>query len=205
MRNIPYFSQWVSSAHIAEYVADANQARLDPRWSEFGVANIEDYVIWAPNVCGMTCLKMFFAHKKQDYSWFHLTEFARQYGGYVESEAGIKGLIYQPAINMLKDVFEQDAELLVHVEARTIAQRLQQNPDAFYIASVNTRIRFYPQEKNPASQGGHLVLVHHYDAQNDCLVLHNPSGFTPEQQANFRIPVDDFACFYAGRGIWLDA
>jgi hypothetical protein len=168
MRNIPYFSQWVSSEHIADYVANRQHAALDERWQEFGAPCIADYVTWAPNVCGMTCLKMFFAHQKQDYSWFHLTQLATQYGGYIESESGIKGLIYQPAIHMLKAEFQQDAEILVHVDARSIAKRFIQAPDAFYMASVHTSIRFYPQEKNPPSQGGHLVLIHHYDQKKRC-------------------------------------
>ena len=68
------------------------------------------------------------------------------------------------------------------------------------MASFTTRFRW--PDREPASEGGHLVLV--LEAAND-IIFHNPSGHNLSSQEYASVPVPIFNKFFAGRGIALKA
>ena len=65
--------------------------------------------------------------------------------------------------------------------------------------SVHPTIRTL--EPAPVRPGGHLVLA--VGADDDALLIHNPSGFPGESQQFARVPWRDLERFYAGRGVLL--
>ena len=117
-------------------------------------------------------------------------------GGYVVQPGGaIRGLIYAPAAAWLREVPRLPAEVRVDVPAEAIPAMLRDG--GMFIASVHPSIRRTGAE--PPSRGGHLVLV--FGAEGGALRFHNPSGDTVASQCDARLPVAEFARFYAGRGI----
>jgi hypothetical protein len=121
-----------------------------------------------------------------------------RYGAYVEQADGnIRGLIYAPAITWLAETHAIPAEIILDRAAEDILPLLADG--GLFIASVHPGIR-RPAEPAPG-KGGHLVLV--FGAAGGALRLHNPSGHDAASQADARVPMADFARFFAGRGIWL--
>lgn len=195
---VPYFSQWETPEMTLPVVAKGASALLnDPLWQQSGANTVEEYARWAPNLCGMACLKMILATRGEDYPTLELARACTQQGGYVVNEDGgsIKGLIYAPFVELVSSRFGLKAEIMTGVEVVTIPQLLSRWQ--FFIASVHHSIR-WPDQK-PPSKGGHLVLITSASPQDVC--FHNPSGHDRASQADAILPLDVFDQFFAGRGI----
>jgi len=187
----PYFAQWESAALVGEFLAGRDPV-TDPKWRESGAQDAAEYARWADHLCGMACLKMVMAHRRQPYSIHDLRRPVQALGGYLEEPDGnIRGLIYVGAVRWLN--------------ARGISARIvldEPMPElaagAYYIASVHPMIR--TPETVPARTGGHLVLVFGRDEEGR-LRFHNPSGATPAEQQDVRLTPEAFSRFHAERGI----
>lgn len=197
-RSIPYYSQWESRQLVCDFIAGARSSLDDPLWENSGASSAGDYAQWAPHICGLACLKMLLAAKTGViYSTFQLLDRAKKYGAYVLQEGDIRGMIYAPAVVMLKQDFGIEAEVVTHLDIHDMGERM--SPDDFFIASVHPSIRWPEQE--PAGKGGHLVLVTEVSA--DTVRFHNPSGDTVHSQENVVGQVPHFQQYFAGRGIWV--
>lgn len=197
----PYFAQWESPELVGAYIAGADPAE-DPRWAEAGAETPAEYARWAEHLCGMACLRMALAARGVTITPFALMRRALAHGGYVETDdGGIRGLIYAPAVAMLAEEFAIPARVVTEIEAAEIPGLIAA-PGAGFVASVHPDIR--DPRQDPPYRGGHLVLVHGA-APDGALIFHNPSGDTPESQRGVRLPVADFARFFAGRGILIPA
>jgi hypothetical protein len=97
----------------------------------------------------------------------------------------------------LREVPRLAAEIRVDLAADGIPALVEGG--GLFIASVHPWVRWPSRE--PPSRGGHLVLV--FGGGADGLRFHNPSGHDDAAQQDARLTVEDFARFYAGRGIWL--
>ncbi len=119
----------------------------------------------------MACLKMILAARTgRAIPLLELSRKCTEYGGYTVSPTGqIKGLIYAPVVRFMREEYSLDAEVVTGITADGIARVFQEAK--FLIASVHHSIRW--PDREPASKGGHLVLV--LDAAND-VIFHNPSG-----------------------------
>lgn len=197
----PYFGQWETPALIGAIIAGDCRAEDDPAWAQSGAETPQDYARWAEHLCGVACLRMALAARgimpppARD-----LARVLTGYGAYVEEPGGfIRGLIYAPAITWLAETHAMPAEIILDRAAEDIPPLVAGG--GLFIASVHPAIR-RPAEDAPG-KGGHLVLV--FGAEQGALRLHNPSGHDAASQADARVPMADFARFFAGRGIWLPA
>jgi hypothetical protein len=198
-RCVPYFSQWESRELTEDVVARGAAVALveDPKWASSGASTPEEYARWAYNLCGMACLKMILATRTgRDVAMMELARRCTDHGGYTVSRTGeIKGLIYAPFVQFVRQQFGIDAQVVTGIGAGDVARVVQ---DAeFFIASVHHAIRW--PEREPPRRGGHLVLV--LEATEAEIVFHNPSGHTVDAQEYARVPVATFDKFFAGRGI----
>ena len=195
----PYFGQWESAARIGDILSGTLRATDDPLWPRSGAAGAEDYERWADHLCGVACLRMALAARGvAPPRAFDLARDLTVRGGYVlRPDGGIRGLIYAPAVAWLRDVPRIAAEIRVDVPAETIPAMVADG--GLFIASVHPWIRRDTVE--PPARGGHLVLV--FGAGDGVLRFHNPSGDTDATQRDARLPLADFARFYAARGIWI--
>lgn len=195
-RPVPYYSQWESRHLVADFISGAQSSLDDPRWADSGASSIEEYALWARHMCGMACVKMLLcARTGVAHPTIRLLERALRYGAYVMEDGGIRGMIYAPATQMLRQEFGVESEVITHIQANDIEQLL--GPGEFFIASVHPIIRWLDRE--PPLKGGHLVLVTR--ASDGTLTFHNPSGDTPESQENVVMQARDFDRYFAGRGI----
>ncbi len=171
-------------------------AATDPLWPESGARSAAEYAHWAGHLCGMACLKMAFAAGGQVFAIHTLRRLVQRHGGYVESEAGIKGLIYAGAVAWL-ETQGIAARTVLDVRAGALPALLRQG---VFIASVHPAIR-EPEALAPG-RGGHLVLVFGRDRLGR-LRFHNPSGDRVATQRDVRLTPRQFGRFFAGRGILL--
>jgi hypothetical protein len=194
---VPFFSQWETPDMTLAVIADGAQAALrrDPLWRGSGADTLDEYAVWADNICGMACLKMILATRGEIVPTIELARRCTGYGGYVVNEGSIKGLIYAPFVAFVKAEFGLDAQVMTNVAIADIPAILRQS--RFFIASVSSSIRW--PEREPPSKGGHLVLV--TAASDDGFRFHNPSGHTSATQENAVLAPYDFDRFFANRGI----
>jgi len=126
-----------------------------------------------------------------------LTQRSLPYGAYVREGENIRGLIYAPFTEYVRQELGLSAQVRVDISAEEIAGQLEEH--RFFIASVHPSIRI--PDSLPPRKGGHLVLVTRADAQS--VTFHNPSGHDLSSQQDVTLSVEHFARFFAGRGISL--
>lgn len=197
---IPYYSQFESPELIPNFLADGFEAALprDARWASSGAQDQGEYVRWAPNVCGMACLKMILgARSGRVHPTLELARQCTDFGGYVvDSTSGsIKGLIYAPFTRFVRERFGIVADVMVGLHASDLPALMAEND--FFLASVHPSIRW--PECDPPARGGHLVLL--TGMTQDALTFHNPSGHTIASRENAIVYISNFERFFAGRGV----
>lgn len=190
----PFYAQWESAARIHEILAGTLRAADDPLWPRSGAASAADYERWADHLCGVACLRMVLAARGiTPPRAIDLARDLTHRGGYVLQPDGfIRGLIYAPAVTWLREAHGIAADVRVDLPVEEI-------PEGLFIASVHPSIR--RAGVKPPSRGGHLVVV--FGTRDGVVRFHNPSGDSVATQVDARLPVGEFACFYAGRGIAL--
>ena len=195
---VPYHSQWRSPELVADIVNQRIDACDDPRWVENGFVDPQQYRFWSGKLCGLACLESALDYWRIPHPPRHaLLLQALSYGVYrMRDDGGVDGLIYQPFANWLADQFDLQVDVFGLHALAEIATRL--DADTLAMASVSPEIRA-PETPN-ARRGGHLVLLHGYDAQG--VWFHNPSGIPPHQ-ADAYLSYEMFARFYAQRGMTL--
>lgn len=195
---VPFFSQWETPDMTMAVLSDGARVALrrDPLWRNSGAATLDEYAVWADNVCGMACLKMILAARGEIVPTLELARRCTDYGGYVvDADQSIKGLIYAPFVTFVKDAFGLQAEVVTGVATSDIPSLFGRA--RFFIASVSAGIRW--PEREPPRKGGHLVLVTAASKEGFC--FHNPSGHDRATQENAVLPPAVFDRFFANRGI----
>jgi hypothetical protein len=124
-----------------------------------------------------------------------LVEHALSWSAYVRDGDRVEGLIYKPFADLVGHDYGISATVVPDLSLDQVCASA--SPAAPMIASVHSWIRW--PDRTPPQTGGHLVLV--TGAAEGVLRLHNPSGLPGASQRDARIPVADFARFFAGRGL----
>ncbi|MBC9712861.1 peptidase [Streptomyces sp. TRM66268-LWL] len=191
----PSHTQFASPESVQQIATGELNARLDPAWPESGAADAEDYARWCGHLCGATCLRMALGPSAP--SLFELRDGAVKFGAYtVDGEGEIRGMIYAPAVDFVREVYGVEGEVHRSLTVAGIGELL--DAGRVVIASVHYAIR-RPQEPSPG-RGGHLVLVTGRTA--DGFHFHNPSG-TDAATRMAELPASRFADYFAGRGMSL--
>jgi hypothetical protein len=196
---VPYYSQWESPDLVPDILAGTVEADDDPRWEQSGAPDREEYAYWSWRACGMACLRMALDH------WWgvappivSLAEEARAAGAYVRHPDGrLDGLIHAPFAAYAHGRWGLHAEARAPLPAEELAGHLAAG--RLPMISVHPSVRTL--DPAPPRTGGHLVLA--VGADDDALLVHNPSGFPDGSQQFARIPWSDLGRFYAGRGVVL--
>ncbi len=203
--NIPYVSQYASAERAEEFVGDENLLQADARWRESGAETLDEYVFWAPKLCGMACFKMILLSLRRPTSKLaELGKTAMAAGCYkknLNKPNQLIGLLHAPFLKFAKN-FDFAGKLLWYIGPAVIAQEILNKN--FVIASVSRDIRH--AGALPKDKIGHLVLVHGFEIKNGKIsgfYIHNPSGFYNESQENHFVPVEDFIGCFSGRIIVL--
>jgi len=196
--NVPYFNQWEAPELAAEIVAKRLTLKDVAQWRASGAESQDEFIEWASHVCGMCCLKMALAATRGEVvPILALTRRSLPYGTYVREGDKIRGLIYAPFVDFLREELDIEARVCVDIDVQDIARELESK--CFFIASVHPSIR--QPASFPPKRGGHLVLVS--KVEQGVITFHNPSGDVPASQSNVRLSSDTFSRFFAGRGIAL--
>ncbi|KAB7898829.1 hypothetical protein GA565_08800 [Rouxiella sp. S1S-2] len=197
-QRVPYFSQWESPSSAPDILSGEKDLRDIDVWPESGALSQAEFIEWANHVCGMCCLKMALAATTGEVvPVLELTRRSMPYGAYVREGDNIRGLIYAPFVEFLKQELNVSAQVRVELIADDIAHELRRY--RFFIASVHPGIR-HPDNVPPRT-GGHLVLV--TAVEQGVITFHNPSGHNEATQSYVQLPVTQFARFFAGRGVAL--
>ncbi|RUX99853.1 hypothetical protein EN985_26895, partial [Mesorhizobium sp. M7A.F.Ca.CA.004.04.1.1] len=119
---VPFFSQWETPDLTLDVLADGADVALrrDPLWRGSGAETLDEYAVWAANICGMACLKMILASRGEIVPTIELARRCTLYGGYVVNGGSIKGLIYAPFVSFVKEVFGLRAEVVTNVATAEI-------------------------------------------------------------------------------------
>lgn len=193
---VPYYSQWESECLAGDIIEGCCTPADDQLWANSGAVSVEEYAAWANHICGMACLKMILAAWTDlSYGTVTLARIALEYGAYQLVGGSIRGLIYAPFIEMIRNEFGIDAEVVTGASAEDVGELVCDG--AFFIASVHPSIRS-PQQP-PPQKGGHLVLITRSDAHG--VWFHNPSGHEEEARRDVCLNWHTFDQFFAGRGI----
>jgi len=196
--NVPYFNQWEAPELAADIVAKRLSLKEVTQWRASGAESQDEFIEWARHVCGMCCLKMALAATRGEViPILELTRRSLPYGTYVREGDNIRGLIYAPFVDFVRDELDIEAQVCVDIDVQDIASELERK--CFFIASVHPSIR--QPASLPPKRGGHLVLVS--QVEQGVITFHNPSGDVPASQSNVTLPLDTFSRFFAGRGIAL--
>lgn len=206
---IPYVSQYASKEFAARYIENDEHLREDSKWRDSGAETIDEYVFWAPKLCGMACFSMVLralvAAELPVSKLVKLSKKAMEAGCYVRhrvsKKQGLVGMLHAPFLKFAES-YGLHGKLLWYIGPNVVAKEILQNN--FVIASVSNQIR--NRGARPADQTGHLVLVHGFEVRNGKIsgfFIHNPSGFFNESQENHFVPIGDFANCFSGRFISL--
>jgi hypothetical protein len=198
---VPYFAQWESAELAARFVDGSLELTADPRWAASGARTAAEYQYWARKVCGLACLKMLLAARRQPVPpMMTLIERALSEGVYIPRGERVAGLIYAPFARWVAAEYGIAVEVAPDLPLTALAAAASARTPV--IASVHPWIRW--PDREPPERGGHLVLV--TGAGGGFLRLHNPSGIgasglAPSSQRDAVVAEADFARFYAGRGM----
>jgi len=206
---IPYVCQYASREMAERFVQNDEYLKEDPRWRESGAQALDEYVFWAPKLCGMACFSMILhALRRPTSKLVELGKKAFAAGVYKKDPANPKrliGMLHAPFLKFVKS-YGLDGKLLWHIGANAVADEILKNN--FVIASVSNQIRC--RSAKPTDKTGHLVLMHGFKILNGMIsgfYIHNPSGFyvvgnAKSQENNFVLTEDFLNCF-SGRIIVL--
>ena len=199
--DVPYMCQFATPEH-AELSLKKELAPIDdPKWKETGAISPERYAQWAFTMCGMASAAMAIEHfEKKKILPAELAEDALAAGVYKEEPGDISSMRYKEFADWIRK-YNLMATVYSKLSIKGIEFALSEGK--LVIISVNPNIRGY--ETAPVDQkGGHLVIATGYNLQKGTISINNPSGFVSMgTQVNHTLHVQEFAKFYAGRGIVL--
>ena len=201
--SVPYYAQFESAAHIADYVTGKKSLAHDPYWANSGAGSPEEYAYWANRSCGMvcvkTCIEAFGGPVLPLHTWIQRGLAAN---AYLTEKRGDNTTVEKGWLHAGLAAVMNNEGLKTKVKAASVEEivSLLQN-GCLVIASVSYEIGTIDAISH---QGGHLVTVIGAQTQNGnvkSLHLHNPSGRTPALRENAIIPASRFQQAFSGRVI----
>ncbi|MEV5730318.1 MULTISPECIES: C39 family peptidase [Streptomyces] len=197
---VPYYSQWESRDLVPDFITGRLDAADDPLWQKSGADSPQEYAFWAPRMCGVACLRMaldFWRHPVP--SSVPLVRELCEAGAYLRDGDTVKGLIYQPFAEHVSARWGLEAQSVPELPATRIPEIIASG--RLVLLSVHKTVR--TPDVDPPSRGGHLVLA--VGANEESVMLHNPSGLPGASQEFASVPWPRLDRFYAGRGVILGA
>lgn len=143
-------------------------------WIPFGAPNKAEYERWSPEVCGICCLKMAgdALGTTQQLSVYEVAMETLQKGGFkFNPDGSIEGVFHKPLLEVarshgLDGTIERDFSI---DRIRTVLEQ-----GGMAILSIDKA------KVSPTLQGGHLVLVWHYDDSNRSFLIHDSEKLLSE-------------------------
>ena len=205
-----YVCQFATASRVSEFLDAPDTLATDDAFRSFGFDKIDDYVKWAPRLCGLVCLKMVIDgyHLAPDETIATLTSTGVELGGYRFTDGAgrpaERGWYYAPLIELGRRFGLEGKIFSGYSREQLCAEVLDGRTP---VASVHPGvIRGDIDQRPPEASGGHLVVViafiTHGGEVTD-VVVHNPSGRVKTTQAECRVPVARFDEAFAGRGFLL--
>jgi len=196
---VTVFTQYASADLIGPIAYEGLNPANDPAWGLSGATSREDYGRWCRHLCGLACFQTALHHYfGTTPTLFSLLAGCREYGGYVEIDGDIHGLIYEPFARYAREVYGLYAKVFPVLETASLMDLLTE--EYLVIASVGKEIR--RPEIRPTKRGGHLVLVTGHAADSDTVLFSNPSGHTAEARMA-ELSKSNFEEFFGNRGVAL--
>jgi hypothetical protein len=203
---VPYHAQ-IASPELAQSLFSGELDPLhDPRWAASGASSPEEYAYWTQRACGPACVQMC----------------VEAFGGprrrlleIVRAGLAIQGYLFAPAQpghpgergwrhQALADLIRAEGFHAQPQPASLLHIRDLLRCGGLAIASVSYELG---STRAVTHAGGHLVVVTGMDCLDGSpshVILHNPSGRTPELQANARIPAGRFSSAFSERIIAVE-
>ncbi|MEU9286452.1 C39 family peptidase [Streptomyces sp. NPDC048275] len=195
---VPVVTQYATADLIDAIAYGDHDPGNDPNWPATGAPSQSVYARWCRHLCGIACLEMALLHRDgHALNQFELLAGARRYGAYVRQRDGIKGLIYAPFVDYVRDTHGLDGEVHPNLDMTGLAEQL--DAGRLVMASVSKEIR--RPEHAPQRRGGHLVLLIGHN--QGLIIFRNPSGHTPQARAAV-MDMKEFEPFFGGRAISLN-
>ena len=117
--SVPVLTQFASPGLVGPIVEGGADPATDPAWAESGAASRAEYARWSGHLCGVTCLRMALGAGAPPL--FALRDGAIEYGAYTQDAEGvIRGLIYAPFVEYVREVHGLDAMVHRHLSSREI-------------------------------------------------------------------------------------
>jgi hypothetical protein len=179
----------------------------DPRWAEYGAASPEEYAHWSLRSCGVVCIKMVadgltLEAPRPVMAWVNEGLMIDGYRTDMRNDRPVEIGWKHVALAALAEMHRLHAEMVADFTPDDILECIWY--DRALIASVSSELG----EDGPITRNnGHLVVVFGVETDKQrkvqTVILHNPSGRTPELQAGARIPIERFMQAFSGRGIMI--
>lgn len=199
IEGVPYHCQFASPKRVADILEGRLAAEDDPRWRVFGYKTKEEAGYWAGRQCGISCVNMLLEGTGRVLSVAELTRQGVALGGY--DTAADRGWYYKPLAALLRS-HGIDCYSVGYLPLYTLAQHLYHKRPA--IISVNPQIIRGDATVTIHDKGGHLVVAlgfRKHAGTIEGVIIHNPSGKSPEMRNRAYIPLDQFLLAYGERGI----
>lgn len=139
----------------------------DEPWVLFG-ANKQIFEKWIPEICGICCLKMIgdSYNTTKEITLYSLTIECESLGGYKNDAGQIRGVFHYPLLHLAQQ----------HKLRGFVAKKLsicniidQISRKRFVILSIDL------QKISKGLSGSHLILVHGYNFNKQCFIVHDCS------------------------------
>ena len=166
-----------------KYVSKISDGNKKP-WLQFGAPNKHEYEKWSPEICGICCLKMIgdTFGSTSNASLYQLTMECKQKGGFKELPTGeIQGVFHRPLLDLAKS-HGLDGNIEGHLNLEKIIAAIQDG--RLVILSLNK------SKVNPKLKGGHLVLIHAYDAESATFLINDPEPILAENGQSVEVNSD---------------
>jgi len=169
----------------------------DPKpWVRFGSGKSE-YKRWAPEICGICCLKMLgdTFHRTNNLSLYALTMWCLGKGGFkILPDNRIEGVFHQPLLELAKELGLDG--WFGKLDQNSVIKVLGQQK--FVILSIDLK------KVNLNLAGSHLVLIHTYRLPHNIFIAHDPSFVLSKEGRNTKIEADylDFLSNHKGIVLW---
>jgi hypothetical protein len=165
---------------------------------DFGAPSKEEYDRWFPNVCSICCLKSIgdYFEVTRDKSLYQLTMDALATGVFKEDEetGEILGAYHVPLVQLAESL-----GLHGKVERRLTLRRLINllNDGSLVMLSVDK------SKIDSKLNGGHLILIHSYDAKSETFIVHDSEPVLADDGENVQVGKKQLEQISNQRGISL--
>lgn len=198
---VPYVPQFASRELIHAYIHEGLHGKDDPNWQKYGTGDPDQYTFWAHRACAIACLKMAIDSFKTaaPSTMWALIERGLALGGYSVHDASGHfvdvGWYHEPLVALGAEHGLQ----VIGMSYATIWDICAAIREGWLVApGVTPEIG---EHKPFRKYDGHFVLAYGFTWRSGAqhFLIHNPSGRTPDLQAEAAIPLQRFRAAFAHR------